>query len=95
MLIVSRSNNNIVISGGRQGLPGVGGGSPSHSEVEFQAALDGSQSVLLTLTASDIDVFINGLKQSRTSYIFSAPNLSLPGTLNIMAGDIITIIYQG
>lgn len=63
----------------------------------FQITVDGAQTILLNpaiVVDFGVDIFINGLKQPRSEFTVTSTLLTLPSTLNLMAGDTVTLIYQ-
>jgi Domain of unknown function (DUF4183) len=81
---------------GDKGDPGVPGTGSASNELVFIATTDGA--MLFTLpnvqVSSGTELFINGLSQPRTEYSATPTLLTLPGSLGIMAGDVVSLVYQ-
>jgi hypothetical protein len=74
---------------------GSGGSNPLESTV-FETTLtsDGPQTFTLNSNPGSVyTLFINGLRQSKTAYTISETTLSLPLSLNLFAGDVISLEY--
>lgn len=80
---------------GAAGPPGPAGQSfISVNEVEVTAPVSGQQDVALPSNPSDVQfLFINGLAQLKTAYTVAGTTLTLPASLNVVAGDVIRFAY--
>jgi len=47
----------------------------------------------ITPNANSTNVYINGLLQSQSSFIINSNIITIPNTLNVVAGDLVSITY--
>jgi hypothetical protein len=99
--VVAVTNDQVasVVVYGMQGIPGVAGqdGVGSATQAINQLAVaDGEQTIVLPgiNIGAGVDVFINGLWQSRASFTVTSSLLTVPSTLNVESGDLVSVIYQ-
>lgn len=80
---------------GIQGPPGEVTINGVFDEHEFMATTDGEQAINLGVTplVKGYRLFINGLRQSKSSYAVAGSTLVLPDTLGIETGDMIVFEY--
>lgn len=77
-----------------QGPQGMSGPDIDFFELEFVAIIDGAQSCTCVQTPSpSTRVWINGLRQSSSSFTLSGINVLFPESLNIRIGDLIQVEY--
>lgn len=82
-VIVPEPSRIQVISGG------VGGG--TYTQIVQTATANGAMTIALTSALPGLEVYINGLLQTDFSYTDTL--LTLPASLNIITGDVITVNY--
>jgi hypothetical protein len=74
-----------------------GSGNSAIQEKVIPITTDGAQTVTLTpaINASlGVNLFINGVRQPRTEFTVTNTLLTLPSTLLLMVGDVVTLEYQ-
>lgn len=77
------------------GLQGPPGPSSTFLYHESQAVIDGVQ--VITASAAVISInatYINGLRQPMGLVTFFGTTITVPSSLNVIAGDYVTVIYS-
>lgn len=78
-------------------VPAIGitvSGKVTMNEIEQTLTADGGQTITLPSPAPyGYMLFINGFKQSKSSYFVSGTTLTLPSSLNLFAGDVVSFVY--
>ena len=76
------------------GPKGDAGASFALSEATSVAHSDGEQILSLPIPAASAGtLFINGLAQSARTYVHESVSISIPASLNVLAGDVLTYVY--
>jgi hypothetical protein len=76
---------------GPQGAPGA---PYVPTEVNVVAMSDGGQTITLPVAArAGGTLFINGVAQRNDTYAVAATLLSIPPTLDVLTGDLLTFVY--
>ena len=79
---------------GSPGRDAVGGGQQQQVDVEIVAAADGTQTIDLPSAPKGIvALHINGLLQRRSAYVVAGQTVTVPATMNIIAGDTVIIEF--
>jgi hypothetical protein len=78
-----------------EGSGGSGGSAGTESEFETTASVAGQQLLTLPFAPTQIHgTYINGLRQSPASFSYVGNVITLPATLSIEPGDLLTIVYS-
>ena len=76
------------------GTKGDPGASLAFREATLIALTDGEQILTLATPATSAGtLFINGLAQSGRAYARDASSVSIPASLNVLTGDVLTYVY--
>lgn len=99
LIEVSICEQVIEVSGspGAQGIQGASGsGASATTQLLFIAIVDGNASFPLpNINASvGVDLYINGIMQSRASFNATSTLLSIPEQLNVITGDVLSVMCQ-
>lgn len=88
--------NTVEVAGiqGPQGIQGPAGPNGTIIPVEVTASQDGAQLIQTSsLVSSEYWLHINGLEQSKSNYSVSGMTVTIPSTMNVKAGDVLTFEY--
>lgn len=73
--------------------PPSSSGMLSQYELDYVATSNGAQVIPAVAGALFVTLFLNGIKQSKTSFSVVASNVQVPSDMNVLTGDRLTITY--
>lgn len=65
----------------------------TQDEFDFVASADGAQTIPLDQAAHSVSVFVNGVRQSKSSFATGSGSVNIPVEMDIVAGDVLTITF--